>query len=500
MRLICRSQFTVFASVGVILLLAGCSGSRVDLDSSEHADLLRADRAAAEQRSPNAQAVNTPSLQYQNGIVHLSLEDAIKRGLSYNLDARVAAMEALSQQSAVSVAQLRALPGVTATGGYSGRDSDGSSSSRSVLTGQQSLEPSISTDQHRRTASLEMNWNLLDAAIALADATRADDDAGVARERHTKVIQNVERDVYAAYWRALTYQDIANKNTDLLTKADAQLNNFDLAVEQDLLSADEASEKSALIIERQKAYRDLHDRLQLAEIELKSMLSLPLDAKLVLTTKRKDITGHIARVLEANVTDQEWTALENRPEMREEILKKNITIMDTRREVFQTFPGFELFYGKNYDSNQFLTLPNWDSWSLKIVQSLTGIFTLPGRYTAAKDKQLVADARRQALSASILAQTHIGRARLATTAANYRTSEKAEKAAQRKAAAMLGRKDNGFAAGEAAMRAAFDAAIEEMRSGLAYAEMQEAFAAFNNTLGLNLRGEKTIAVAERGSR
>lgn len=112
------------------ILPAGCGGSTVKLDSNDHAQLLQKDRSVVHEDGESQQTIK------------LSLEEAISRGYAKNLDARVAALEELSQQKNITLAQLRALPGVEVSGGYAGRSNEGASSSESILTRQQSLEPS----------------------------------------------------------------------------------------------------------------------------------------------------------------------------------------------------------------------------------------------------------------------------------------------------------------------------------------------------------------------
>lgn len=465
------------------ILTAGCTGPTVSLDSQEHARLLQQDRA----------------LPYEDGndqeTLELSLSQAIERGYARNLDARVAALEELSQQDSVTLAQLRALPGVEVSGGYVGRSNTSASSSESILTGQQSLEPSTSSERDRRVAALEVNWNLLDAALALADAAKADDEAGIARERYTKVVQNVERDVYTAYWRAAAYQENHDKNRKLLAEAQSQIEKIDAAASQKLVSSDKAAESMTRLAERERNLRDMNDRMQLAEVELKSLLSIPMGTKLVLTTRRKDIGADVARLLSADVEAQEWKALQARPEMREEILKKNMTIRDTRREIYQTFPGLNLMFSREYDSNKYLVDPNWSNFSAKIVQTITGIITLPDRYRAAENKQAVADARRQALSSAIVAQVHMGRMRLASMNETNTQSRLAQKAASRTSHAVAGKKTEGFASGHDALMAQIDLQIEAMRAGMVYAELQDAYAAMKNTLGQSVTDSPKIAMA-----
>jgi outer membrane protein TolC len=487
MRLGLGTSFRLFSGLAAILL-AGCAGTTTALDTAEHSQMLIADRDAGGQ-----------GLSEQGQIIKLSLEEAIARGYERNLDARVAALEALSQQDNVTLAQLRALPNMEASAGYVQRSNSGASSSRSVLTGKESLEPSQSTDEHRRIASLEANWNLLDAALALADASKARDETKIAGERYAKVIQNVERDVYTAYWRAQAYQEARSKAQALLDQSARQIDNFDTAANQKLLSSGQAAEKMALLSEKQRVLRDMNDRLSLAEIELKGMLSIPLDATLVLTTSRKDITGDVKRLLGENVTVQEWSALKSRPEMREEILKKNVSIKDTRREIFQSFPGLSIVASRQYDSNSFLAEPNWGNLSATIAQSITGLITLPDRYQAAKNKEAVADARRQALNSAILAQVHIARQRLQSSSEANIASQMAQRAASRKSHALAGQKSQGLSSGTDVTVAQLDAAIESVRAAQTYADMQDAYAAMYATLGHPIVDSK-LRVASNGGR
>jgi outer membrane protein TolC len=140
--------------------LSGCTSAPVDLDSKEHTSLLQQDRLHAEQGTGQQR-------------ISLTLEEAIERGITHNLDARVAAMEILVSQKKVTLEKLKALPSVTASATYTGRDNDGASSSRSIESGLQSLEPSQSSDRDRKLANLDINWNLLDVALAYADAKKS---------------------------------------------------------------------------------------------------------------------------------------------------------------------------------------------------------------------------------------------------------------------------------------------------------------------------------------
>ena len=75
----------------------------------------------------------------------LTFYDALARALKYNFENRLAMMEAVLQDTQLSVATLNMLPRLTASAGYLGRDGQLASSSQGVSglqSGRQTLSPS----------------------------------------------------------------------------------------------------------------------------------------------------------------------------------------------------------------------------------------------------------------------------------------------------------------------------------------------------------------------
>ena len=81
----------------------------------------------------------------------LTLYEAMARGIKYNIGHRVAIMEEVLATSDVDVKVLGMLPGLDLEAGYLGRNNAEVISARSRASGNQSLEPSIFQDEHRRT-------------------------------------------------------------------------------------------------------------------------------------------------------------------------------------------------------------------------------------------------------------------------------------------------------------------------------------------------------------
>jgi len=475
MRLLELRFWCLLAGVGLTLGVGACAGTKTTLDTQAHDDLLAQDRKIAQQGAPD-----------EGSALSLSIDEAMKRGLAFNLDARVAALEALSQADSITLAALGALPKIETSGGFTGRDNQAASSSLSILSGRQSLEPSISSERNRRLSQLEMNWNLLEAALALADAQKADDETKIVAERYRKVIQNIQRDVYNAYWRAAAFENAGQNLSRLKTASQKQINNVETAQSARLLSPEKAAERAGILIERQRTLADMEDQLGTAGFELKGLLSVPMGTALRLTTPRKDISQKVKNLMAMPPAKMEEMAIRQRPEIREEILKQNIAVADLRREVMRSFPGLSLFAGLESDDNRFLENQNWANYSVNIVQNLTNLITLPVRFDAAKNKEEVTKARRQALIAATIAQVSIARAQLRLAAESYELAQRQEKFSTQKLNALMGQERAGLVAGEVVLQAIHESTIETLRAGIAHAQLQGAYAGMVNTLGQDL--------------
>lgn len=458
-------------------LLGACANDYARLDTERHKDIITADKLHVEEVSKIPLNID------------LSMADAMKRALHYNFDARVSAIEVLSKDDNITLEQLKMLPNVAASAAYQGRTNLGASSSRSILSGNQSLEPSISTERHRRTADLSLNWNMIDVVLAAMQANSAEDQAVIARERHSKVLQNIQRDVYAAYWRAYAAQKTSQEADRLINEGEDQLTALDRAVKEKLLSKSQAAERRQGLEDDLINLKRIRQDLAFAEIELKSLLSYAPETTINLTSKPAAFLDQARAILSKDIDSLELEALENRPEMRETIALRNIAIRDTQMEVAKTFPGVKFFYALNYDSNDFLYDNRWGSFSTTIIQSLTALVTAPSRYNAAKNRETLEEARRVSLAAAIITQLHLSRARLNYALNLYNSDTRAVETAQTLAYAAKTKQQEGFASEVDVTSARIKALSARMNALLSAAEAQEAAATFLNTLGKKTMGE-----------
>lgn len=452
-------------------LLGGCTGDVVDMDSAEHSALLERDRAEM--------------AQYEGQTIKITLDQALKRAVEKNLDARVAELDLLVQDGNVTLKQLEALPQLKATRTLNSRSNLGASSSRSVQSGLQSLEPSQSTDRHRMTTSLEASWNLLDAGLALSETYRMQDETGIVEERYNKVIQNIERDVYAAYWRAWELKRTHQITNQMIASGERHLGNLGTASSKKLLGAEEVGDKSIEIEDRIRSLQELDNSLASADIELKTLLSYPQSANLELVAPDAS-HKKIKELLSGNITNQEWSALKSRPELREEVYQKNVAVKNTRQELFKTLPGIEPLVAYNTDTNSFLQDKQWSTFSLSITQNVLNLLTLPMRYKAAQQKELQADARRQALGAALIAQVHLARQRLGQDTRSCDIASQSASMSQKRARAKQYKSKSGYTSRGEALVAHMDAHIALLRKSVICAQAQDSYAAMVNSLGQHL--------------
>src|SRR3990167_6606440 len=133
----------------------------------------------------------------------LTLHQAMARAVKYNLEGRLKIMEEALAKRQLDLASFDMLPRMALDAGYVGRSNVGASSSQSVLTGTQSLEPSTSQNRDLEVADLTMVWNVLDFGVSYVSAKQQADQRLIVQERRRKVINTIVQDVRSAYWRAI---------------------------------------------------------------------------------------------------------------------------------------------------------------------------------------------------------------------------------------------------------------------------------------------------------
>src|SRR3990167_7579480 len=349
----------------------------------------------------------------------LTLHQAMARAVKYNLEARLKVMEEALAKRQVDLASFDMLPRMAASAGYAGRSNVSASSSQSVDTGTQSLEPSTSQDRDREVADLTMVWNVLDFGVSYISAKQAGDQRLIVQERRRKVINTIVQDVRSAYWRAMAAERLLKQIDSLMARVETARDNSQSMSEQRIGDPVQALGYQRSLIQATRQLEEQRRALSLAKTELATLVNLPLGTQLTLATPDE----YVIPELKVDLASLEQEALTSRPELREQDYQTRITAAETRKAMLRLLPGLEFSAGGHYDSNSFLVEQGWIDYGVKVTWNLFNVISAPAAIDVAKAGEEVAAARRQAMSIAVLAQLYVANANYREALRQFKTNQ-----------------------------------------------------------------------------
>ncbi|VXC17610.1 Transporter [Pseudomonas sp. 8Z] len=396
----------LFAISLLALAISGCAVTSKPID-----------RSASEQRAQQDLVTMFKDQEPLSG--PLTLHEAMARAVKYNLEARLKVMEEAMAQRQVDLATFDMLPRMALSAGYAGRDNISASSSESIRTGTQSLEPSTSQERNRNVADLTMVWNVLDFGVSYVSAKQQGDQRLIVQERRRKVVHTIIQDVRSAYWRAVAADRLLTQIDSLMTRVAQARDNSQRLSEQRIGDPIQALSYQRALIEATRQLEEQRRALSLAKTELATLINLPLGTDVKLAPD----VGYQVPELKIGMGQLEQEALASRPELREQDYQARISAAETRKAMLRLLPGLEFSAGGHYDSNAFLVNQSWADYGVKVTWNLFNVLSAPAAIDAAKAGQDVADARRQAMSMAILAQLHVANANFHEAERQFQTSQ-----------------------------------------------------------------------------
>lgn len=349
----------------------------------------------------------------------LTLHQAMARAVKYNLEGRLKIMEEALAKRQLDLASFDMLPRMALDAGYVGRNNVSASSSQSVETGTQSLEPSTSQDRDREVADLTMVWNVLDFGVSYISAKQAGDQRLIVQERRRKVVNTIVQDVRSAYWRAMAAERLLKQIDSLMVRVEAARDNSQSMSEQRIGDPVQALGYQRSLIQATRQLEEQRRALSLAKTELATLINLPLGTELTLATQDE----YAIPELKVDLARLEQEALASRPELREQDYQTRITAAETRKAMLRLLPGLEFSAGGHYDSNSFLVEQGWADYGVKVTWNLFNVISAPAAIDVAKAGEEVAAARRQAMSIAVLAQLYVANANYREALRQFKTSQ-----------------------------------------------------------------------------
>ncbi|RMV74753.1 hypothetical protein ALP05_04474 [Pseudomonas caricapapayae] len=342
----------------------------------------------------------------QEPVTHpISLEEATARAVKYNLQQRLGLMQRALEDNLLNVSQLSMLPQLAASAGWQGRDNVLGSSSKSVTSGEQSLEPSTSSDRTSRDGQLRLSWNVLDFGVSYFSAKAQANKALAAEEARRKVVADIIQQVREAYWQAASAERLRPELQHALAAARAALAQAQVTEHERLLAPVESLRYQKSLLEMARQLEAVDGELAIAKARLAGLMSLPPNTAYSLAAPAADVGN--APTMAYSLPDLETTAMVRRPEIRTETYQARNAVLETRSAMLKLLPGVGLFAGTNYDSNSYLVNDNWADVGMRVSWNLFNILAYPALKQAGETREQVGELRRQAMRMAVLTQVNV---------------------------------------------------------------------------------------------
>lgn len=415
----------------------------------------------------------------------LSLYEAMARALKYNLDYRTEVFARSLADAKLDFARYDLLPDLVANANRSDRK-DGAYSYSETLSGIRSLEPSTSRDRDNLSRDLTFSWHILDFGLSYIRAKQAADRSMLAEEQKRKVVNRIIEDVRTAYWRAVSADRLLAGFQKLEKRAEAALGNSKALQREGYTSPLAALTFQRELVDIKRDIQKLQRELSTSKVQLAALMNVDPSQKYELVVPERKLSG-----LELKIPTGEMVRLAflNRPELREVAYKQRINQRETEAALLELLPGVQLFAGANFDSNSFLLDNNWVSWGAKASWNAMRLFAYPAKKSLIGAEAQVLDNQALATAMAIMTQVEIARMRYyylrksAQTAGEYHKVQRQILDQVRASAGADGDSEQSL------IREEMNALVASAEYDVAYADLQNSFAAIYASIGVDPWGD-----------
>jgi len=335
----------------------------------------------------------------------LDLYGAMARALRYNVDYRTKLFEKQVALGQYNVSKYKFLPAFRVNGGVNYRSNLPIADSIDTSTNQLTQSFATASDRTIRNADVRMVWNLLDFGITYYKVKQEGNKALMADEARRKVVSGLLRDVRSAYWKAAIAQKVQPQIEHILGEAREALAASSKAQHRGLASPMKVLQYRKTLMKLIDNLEDLYNQMITAKTQLSSLINEPLGNTFELDVP--DVLPMDAANVPFCLPKMEELALLNKPEIREEIYRKRISVAETRKATLRMLPGLELSTGDNYSSNSFLHNRAWATASAQVTWNIFNVLSGPAMIKHSKMQEAVADQRRMAIQMAVLTKVHL---------------------------------------------------------------------------------------------
>jgi outer membrane protein TolC len=338
-------------------------------------------------------------LQIEPILGPLTLDEAIARGLKYNLDRRAKQLELEIASGQFESALQDMLPKARAQIERSNR-------SEERLTRNANGTPSNATSERNHTVhELGASWSLLEFGVGYYNAKQSRERVQIANERRRKLIHTLIQDVRSAYWRAACAQAMRQDLKNTIAQAEEALEDSRKVESERVRAPTESLAYQKQLLESLRTLELIDQDLAPAQVELATLINAPAGQPLTLDAKWPELRGQMNMPIEA----LESMALERNADLREAQHQTRIARDETRKVLARMFPNLNFSISAKYDTDSYQVHKGWDDASLQLSFNLMNLFTGPAQMRLADAGVALADQRRMVMQMAVMTQVHLGR-------------------------------------------------------------------------------------------
>lgn len=385
-----------------LFVLAGCSTIRPA--AYENADWLKAGRDGLAQVRKEVPPVTQA----------LTLEEAMARALTYNLDRRAKMMEEALAFKQLDVAHYDMLPKLAASAGYNWRNNE------KLTTSNVSSAESVTQERIHNAGELGLTWSVLDMGVGYYSAQQQADRVLIAGEKRRKAMHLLMQDVRTAYWRSVSAQKLMGEVRDTIKSAEDALVDSRKTEIQRLRNPVDALRYQRQLLENLRLLEAIQQELLSARVELAALINVPLSQTITLVEPASSLASE---ALDIPLERLEEKAFMANADLREQHYNVRIAQLETRRTMVRLFPNLSFNYSANYDTDKYLVNSDWREAGVQLSFNLFNLVTGPEQMKLARAGVALADQRRMATQLAVMAQVHLARQQLANSVKQFQRAD-----------------------------------------------------------------------------
>ncbi len=354
-------------------------------------------------------------------VSNLDFEQALARGLKYNLDYRIKLVNNALQAGQLNIAMFTMFPALNVSSSVYSRNNQYSSSSV-TNTGVVS-DISSSTPNTVRSDRIGLSWNILDFGLGYMRAKQQGERIYIAEEESRKQLEQLSQEILIAYWDAYSAQELmieANQFEKILYQAKSKLS---IAMQDKTIPKESILNYQAALLEGNRRIIQLKYKYDKAMLDLKHLISLAPDHEFKLAPPPIALRkAHDLHDLDFKKLDA--ITLADRPELRGQNYQQRIAELGVKVAILQALPGISLNGGWNYNSNTYLLNNKWVDRELDVAWNLLNLASLPTAYNAAKTQIEYEKLKLMALTLTVLTETRYAFSHYETLRIEYEIAHK----------------------------------------------------------------------------